>query len=676
VIGALLCAACGLGDSAQPAPGQASPIDSAFTADPPSVYVPKVKNLLVGLPATDDEVAAVEADPTKLRDLIDTWMQRPEYETKMRRFFELAFQQAQVSIVDFADQAFPRQASVNGFVAPELTQNAIESFPRTAFALASEGHPFTETLTTETFMMTPALMELYAFLDAWHVDDTGKVVDRFRNAHPGLNLVVEASKGPIPLSETLDPASASYMHWYDPDIGNPAITSRFFAPGCAEDPMTYPATAISLHFILHGSLENRLSSTGVKCLQFPGSAVAPQVAQSDFTTWKMVTIRRPNAGEQPTRFWDLATLRTTSELVTLVPRVGFFTTPAFFANWPTNISNQMRVTVNQALIVATGAAIDGTDTTQPSATPGLDSTHADPKLGCVGCHQLLDPTRSILSATYTWNYHDQIDPTMTGQTGLFAFQGVVKPVASIGDFAQTLANHPLYGQAWAQKLCYYAGSAACEGDDPELARVVGVFHSSGWSWSALVKEMFSSPLITRAAATKTMSDTGGVVAVSRRDHLCAAWNARLGLDDVCGLDVQARRGQAPTVIAQIVSGLPSDGYGRGAVAPVLPNAPTLFYRAASENICETLAAMVVDPAKTAPSGTQRGWSSGAPDAAIDDFVHVVMGMPAADARATTVRSILAAHYQAALGTGAAPHDALASTFVLACSSPSATAIGL
>ena len=45
-----------------------------------------------------------------------------------------------------------------------------------------------------------------------------------------------------------------------------------------------------------------------------------------------------------------------------------------------------------------------------------------------------------------------------------------------------------------------------------------------------------------------------------------------------------KRRDAP--IPQIAGGLPSDGYGRGATAPVLPNQPTLFYRAGLENICE------------------------------------------------------------------------------------------
>ena len=51
-----------------------------FQADAPAVYVAKVKNILVGLPPTDDEVAAVTADPSALGGLVDGWMQLPEYQ--------------------------------------------------------------------------------------------------------------------------------------------------------------------------------------------------------------------------------------------------------------------------------------------------------------------------------------------------------------------------------------------------------------------------------------------------------------------------------------------------------------------------------------------------------------------------------------------------------------------
>jgi hypothetical protein len=256
---------------------------------------------------------------------------------------------------------------------------------------------------------------------------------------------------------------------------------------------------------------------------------------------------------------------------------------------------------------------------------------------------------------------------------MFAFQGVIKPVASTADLGATLAQHPLFAQAWAQKLCYYANSTACSTDDPEFQRVVGVFKSSSFSWGALVRELLSSPLTTNASQTKTSTDQGEVIAVARRDHLCAALNNRLGFTDVCALDALTKA-QAVGIIPEIVSGLPSDGYGRGSVAPVLPNEPTLFYRAGTENLCEAISALVVDAAKPPPGVKQ--WSSANPGAAIADFVQIVMALPPSDPRATPAANVLQSHFDKAKAQGAAPTDALRSTFVLSCLAPSAVAIGL
>ena len=409
------------------------------------------------------------------------------------------------------------------------------------------------------------------------------------------------------------------------------------ASAAHQDPIVYSkAGADTLHHLMYGGL---LADKGTSCQQYGGSATAGQLTASDFNTWKMVNIRAPAQGESPTAFYDLATLRSASELVLTVPRVGFFTTPAFFANWQTNTSNQMRVTMNQTLIVATGAAVDGTDTTQPTTTPGLDTVHAGAG-ACFGCHQTLDPTRSILASTYSWNYHRQADPAFSGQKGLFAFEGVVQPVSGMSELGTLLASHPLFAQAWAQKLCYYANSASCEPADPEFERVVGVFKSSGYSWETLVRELLASPLTTNATPTRTRMNQGAVIAVSRRDHLCAALNARLGFADVCALDPMASKAAMRTAIPEIVSGLPSDGYGRGAVAPVLPNQPTLFYRAGTENICEAAAAMVIDVAAKNQMPNVKQWSSAQPDAAIADFVQDLMALTPSDPRSGPAHEIL------------------------------------
>jgi hypothetical protein len=653
------------------APGDAVD-DTPYVGDPPAVYVAKVKNILVGLPPTDAELAQVTADRKALAGLIDGWMALPEYQRKMMVFFELAFQQTQISPIDFVDLMPPDGLGL-GRAIPLLVQNVRESFARTVLELTAEGRPLTDAFTTRRLMMTPALMELYAFLDTRQLNNAGKADDALARAFPGRELTVGTARGPIAFADTIDPASPSFMQWYSPDVAELTYGGQ---PACnGIDPITARISAAAVHGLLYGEIPNHPDTEGKGCGNRAGSEMSEIVRATDFTAWKMITIREPRAGEARTVFYDLPALRAASELVLSTPRVGYFSTPAFFANWPTNASNQMRVTVNQALIVATGTAVDGRDQTSPDTTPGLDAEHAPRGSGCFGCHQQLDPTRSILSATYSWFYAQQTDLALIGEPGLFAFQNVIAPIQTIDDFAQQLAQHPLVPQAWGQKLCYYANSAPCAPEDPEFLRVLDAFTSAGGSWNTLVRELLASPITTNAARTTTITENGEVVAVSRRDHLCAALNHRLGFVDICQLDSTLRRRQA-SPIATIVSGMPSDGYGRGSTVPVLPNQPTLFYRAGLENVCAQVAVLVIDAAADADQPGARRWSSAQPDAAIGDFVGTVMALPPSDPRATQASAILTSHFADAVASGASARDALRSTFVAACLSPTFIGIGM
>ncbi|HEX3476637.1 MAG TPA: hypothetical protein VHT91_16540, partial [Kofleriaceae bacterium] len=167
------------------------------------------------------------------------------------------------------------------------------------------------------------------------------------------------------------------------------------------------------------------------------------------------------------------------------------------------------------------------------------------------------------------------------------------------------------------------------------------------------------------------------IAVSRRDHLCAAFNNRLGFVDICELD-STLGGRAPgqAAIAQIVSGMPSDGYGRGAVAPILPNEPTLFYRAGLENVCAQVAAMTIDAKANANQPGAKVWSSSQPDAAIAEFVSTVMALTSSDPRAAQATTILSSNFHAGMQAGQTASDSLKSTFVAACLSPSFIGIGM
>ena len=658
-------------------PGPSADGGLAFQADPPTVYVAKVKNVLVGLPPTDAEIQAVQADPTQLGTLIDGWMALPQYQEKMMRFFELAFQQTQVAYTDFSDQAYPKQIDINSTTIPLLVENAQESFARTMLQLLSQGEPLTKGATTTQFMMTTAMKELYSFLDVWDVEDEGDVVDHFKQANPDLTITVESAQGAIPIAQTLDPTSPNYMHWYDPDV---AMYGGGVA-GCAMDPIVYPVSAITLHYLLLGSLDGLKIASGTSCPNLDGSATAPQLQPGDFTDWTMVTIVPPAAGQATTAFYDLPTLRTANQLVLRMPRVGFFSTPAFFANWQTNDSNTMRVTMNQTFIVALGSMVDGTDTTTPPGLPGLDTgddggtPHAsNPE--CFVCHKILDPSRSILSATYSWNYHDQDESVWSSQPGMFAFRGVVAPVTSVADLGNVLATHPYFAAAWVQKLCYWANSSACDPTDPIFMQIASDFAASNFQWNGMVKELLSSAIVTNATETATAAANGEVVAVERRDHLCAALNARLGFTDVCQLSTLYGKGTAAEgTIPQIVSGLPSDAYGRGAVAPVLPNTPTLFFRAGTENLCESVAAQVIDVPTSMQQAGVKQWSSAQSTAAIEDFVSLLLGLTTPDPRAAQATALLQAHYTAALAKGT-PTDALQSTFTAACMAPSSITMGM
>ena len=669
--GALACSSSSKHEAASTA--DAAPPPVPFEAVSPAAYVAKVKNVLVGLAPTDDEVNAVIADPSALKGLVAQWQQLPQYQSKMQRFFELAFQQTQISVTDFADQAYPKQLVINSTTAPLLVQGAEQSFARTMLELIAEGRPLTDAVNTQQLMMTTALKELYAFLDVYEVDDDGKVTDGFKAALPkGSVVVAETAAGPIPIADTLNPQSANFMHWYDPDVA----TADLDVATCNADPLIFPASAMAVHRLLYGSLDNHKSPTGVSCPQTSGSATAPQLSTADFNDWTLVTLRTPAAGESVTSFYDLPALRNASELVLSIPRVGFFTTPAFFANWQTNISNQMRVTLNQSLIVALGAQVDGTDmtVTPGSPPPGLDAAHAGSG-ACFSCHQTLDPLRSIFSASYSWNYHNQLDPAWSGQKGLFSFQTVTQPVTSMTDFGAALGSHPLFAKAWVQKLCYYVNSAPCVDTDPEFTRIVSLFQSSGYAWNTLVAELVSSPLVTNASRTATSDANGEVVAVSRRDHLCAALDTRLGFSDVCGREAITAKA-AKALIPSIAAGLPSDGYGRGSVAPVLPNQPTLFYRAGLENICESVAAQTIDVTAANQQPNVKQWSSGDPNAAIADFVSIIMALVPSDPRSGPATALLKGHFSQAEAGGATPSDALKSTFVAACLAPSSVSIGL
>ena len=327
------------------------------------------------------------------------------------------------------------------------------------------------------------------------------------------------------------------------------------------------------------------------------------------------------------------------------------------------------MTTNQTLIVAIGKSINPINNVTPLSDDGLDPQHAAPGSPCFGCHQFLDPMRLYFRSNYSLNYDAQLDPTQIQQTGSFAYDGVSSSGTSMDDFANTLANHRDFAPAWVQKLCYYANSAgldnqpACLPSDPEFQRIASDFTKSHYDFSALSLAS-SSPYF----ASRHRGRADRIVDSQWRAPIHRSLPAPLQATPN-RLDLAVRPAGAGGLPQIEASSVPPDGYSRGNEVPILATQPSVFLRASTEALCESLANTVID------TGSSR-YVSTDPGSAIEDFVSNLMGLPASDPAAPAVLALLQSHYQAAVSAQNKPQDALKSTFVVACTSPLTTTVGL
>lgn len=661
---------------------------SAFAA------VRKVKNLLVGLPPTDEEVATVaEAGASGLKALIDTWTTDPglqgHFRDKMLFFFRNAFQQTGFTPTeDFKPQLLENGGFDFGPLGyrgddafARIVQNLQDSFALTAWALVAEGRPFTEVLTTERFMMTTALKSLYL-----QIEMPNDQPFAFGFNQEKIPWKIDLSGRDIPLEDTLNPEHPDYMVFSDvPPVTN---VRSFVTPTCqGEDRVVEHKGYAQLFQRLLGFTPRYPYVGSPECWEHHSR---PYFTTQDLTDWQWVTIRPLKSGEALAKPYDLPTLRKLTELAVNLPRVGFFTTPAFLALWNTNNSNQHRVTANQTLLVALGRSFVPDSVLLPLSPVGLDAEHSVEGSECYGCHKTLDPMRQFWSGHFDFNDRNDF-PTSTffgavpnprpAQTGgVFAFGNVNAEGRSIHDVGTFLAQvtdthdpaQPLkrFAVAFTQKLCYFANSSSCVEGDPEFRRVASAFEASGFLFPTLVRELFSSPLVTGLSGTQTFDTQGMTLSVSRRDHLCAALSNRLGKPDVCALAVPLPS-QAQNATLKIAGSIAADAFSRGSEVPVTPSKPTLFYRAATEMLCENVAAQVVD------AGAGSVYESSDLTAAIADMVQRIIGYPPSDPKHASAVDILTAHYQAARERPrASATSALRSTFALACQSPTFLSMGL
>jgi hypothetical protein len=679
--------------------GPAPPVNDPFEPLSSVVSTTRVKNLLTGLAPTQAELDAVSKDPTALGGLVDGWMKLPAYQAKMELFFADAFQQSQASQTSF------KTVIDDGTFTPNdgLLLNFRQSFAKTMTELITEGHPFTEAATTTRYMMTTAMMEYYAFADTSMLTDPtptsgGDLHNRFYDKDNTWSWSVTAKQN-IPIADSGNPASPNYLKFYSPDLatlygeydGQTADVAAF----CGKvDPVVMTGQS---SFAQGGSLADWLYSylRGENWWYFTGPMTTgggstwcqagggttdshnishtPALTDADYSDWRMVTLQQPSATASQTLFFDIAGLRAASTLTLYSPRLGYFTTPSFFSQYPTNLSNQARAITNQTMIIGLGQAFDGVDPITVSNAPGLDPTHAADK-ACFSCHWNLDPMRRYFRSNFTISFSGQMDSAQTSVPGTFLFDNVVDNGATMYDLGKQIAAHPQFQTAWTQKLCAWANSGACLANDPELVRVAAVFAKSNYNWNTLVHELFTSPLVTYLSSTSTTRQNGAPVAIARRAQLCATLANRLNLPDVCGLQTLQAGSCATNCpprgnnVPSISTNLPSDGYSRGAVSALYVNEPDPFYRNSVEQICSLVADQVVDTTTGTPL-----YSSADPTTAIASIVSGLMGLDSS--RNAGALGVLTDHYQQVIATKRTPTVALKSTFVLGCISPWVVSVG-
>ncbi|MEO0600614.1 MAG: hypothetical protein AAF211_04205 [Myxococcota bacterium] len=613
-------------------------VDEEVSAD---VYLRRVKGLLTGAAPTDDELLRIQADPEALSQLVAEWQALPAYREKLAGFFRKTLQQ------EGSDLNLRRQllGSDNARRIPDELENAARAaFVRTAVRIATDGEPFTAIADTRTWELNTALM-------AWLT-----VLDR----HPetdGIRYYTD----PV----TRDGVEFDANTPIDVQIANQTFYSATLDPSCPQ-PYALEDSNANLRRTDAVSRTVEILFGGRPDDDFCDVSVEGLFGPETYADWRTVTMIPRGFAERGTPFFDTVQLSETDTLALELPRTGFFTSPAFLATWETNDDNSFRVITNQALIVGLGIQFDSEDTTLPLGDEGLADEHAAPGTACYGCHKNLDPMRNYFRNSFTSPYYSRVDwsdDDAVWEIASFSFQGyqgVTDDGGTLADFGTHLASHPRFATGWVDKLCFYANSSPCDKDDPEYDRIVSAFTGSGHDFSVLVRELFSSPLVTRASCAEDYERVFPPASIARKEHLCTALAERLQVPDVCDSNRSRAR--------DLADSLPEDVWPRGRETPDQPTVPSLVYTATTDALCRAVASNVVN--------RTDGFSSNDIEGSLDRMVTQLMAIPPSDALYEPVRARLAQVVTEAEEAGANGRDRLSTAFVVACSSPFVTTVDL
>jgi len=592
----------------------------------------KVKTLLRGDAVTEEEVRQVanaNDEYEAMRTLYHSWAVGDAFDRKMIEFFKVNLQQ---KLNQFETAQF------NRLRARQQEQNKVrkvleESFARTALHLVNENQSFTQIARTQTWMMTTANLVLLLYGDQSESERTRthRIFSNPRGERTGLRQQINRRA------------------WYldDPVIGECEI-----------------AQSSVLNFLL-GALRRR-DCVGHEIERNTHRFANMHLQPEDFEDWRLVRLnyRRNAPAEDRIPFYDILTLRNADTVLTRLPRVGFFTTNAFFENWQTNEDNQFRVAVNQSLLAGLHMTFASSEPTEPLNLEAIDAQHTADMPTCYGCHRQLDPMRYYFSKSFNVRYQRPygegesqrilrpLDPS-------FAFLGTQNEGGDLRRFGRLIAEHPRFPSAWVQKLCHYANSVACNERDPAFRRIARRFADGGFNFKDMMVELFASPLVSQRGALEEPNDNAGLISVTRRQHLCTLLAQRTGQNNICDMNR-----------VRSVSGLiPEDDFARGAVEPTMPVRPSAIYLAAAESVCQNVARTVVNR-------THAYFSFARPEDTLENIVGRLMGLAGDRDRAARALDILTDHYETARQRGANQQNALRSAFTVGCLSPDVLGMGL
>ena len=590
----------------------------------------KIKTLIRGDVVTAAEVAQVDGavdEAAAIHTLVASWVTGPAFDRKMMAFLSVALQQ---EIQNFETDQFDRLRG-NRAARNRIKKVMSESFVRTALDLIHRDQPFTQIARTQTWMMTTANLILLQYGDQ-------SASERNRQHR----IFSDEDEAPSALRRQIN-----QRKWFfgRSEIGRCSV----------------PQTAM-LNF-LFGNLQRRhCEDHDIPRNNFNFNLDDSLLTQADFEDWRLVTLEFvPNApADERIPFYDIRRLRTATSLKTRLPRVGFFSTNAFFENWMTNDDNQFRVAVNQSLLGGLHTRFSATEPTEPLNIDGVDANHAENQ-DCMGCHRQVDPMRAYFAKSYNTKYQRPFGDgaaarILRGVRPVFTFYGERNQGGDLRRFGRLIAEHPKFASAWVQKVCLFANSERCDANDPTFRAISNRFRDNGFNFKSMLVELLASPLVTGRNSNASPPN----ISITRRDHLCAALAERTGNQNICN----NRR------VAQIIGLIPKDSVARGAADPSMPVRPNPVYLATAAAVCDAVARTVVTNAPNAR------FSNVTPDQTIDRIVNQLMGLAGDPDRASEVRDILKSHFDEARAAGASKLIALRSVFSIGCLSPDVTGMGL